>query len=100
SHNSDQQKGRDEKKFLLCRRFDFPLLRVTARYLPKIYRGYDLLSWCVEQWFLLRGLEDAQARGDFPPDEPIDPMMIVALAGRKGFFPMWLSAEPRSNIQS
>jgi hypothetical protein len=100
SHDSDQQKWRDEKKFHLCRHFDFSLLRITARYLPSIYRGYDLLSWCVEQWFLLRGLAEAQSRGELPPDELIDPMMIVGLPGREGLFPMWLSAEPRSKIES
>lgn len=99
SHKSARQRARDENKLALCRHFEFPLLRITAKYLPTIYRSYDLLSWCVDQWFLYRHLADAQARGDLPDDEPLDAMMILSLPGRKGNFPMWLSAEPRSKIQ-
>jgi hypothetical protein len=99
THLDQGQKARDRKKFALCQLFEFPLLRITARYLPTVYRGYDLLSWCVEQWFLSRAFDAAQARGDIPPDESFDPMMIVAGSGRPHPFPMWLSVEPRSAIR-
>lgn len=48
-HGTPQQQRRDQNKSDLCARFHFPLLRINARYLPKSYRGYDLLSWCVDQ---------------------------------------------------
>jgi hypothetical protein len=66
-HDDPEQRKRDDRKAELCRFFAFPLLRITARYLPSVYRGYDLLSWCIDNWFLARGFEEAQQRGDISP---------------------------------
>jgi Protein of unknown function (DUF2726) len=99
THQTGAQQTRDEKKLLLCRRFDFPILRITARYLHSINRNYDLLSWCVEYWFLQREIDQAQASGSVPRDEYLDPMLFVSLPGKTGRFPMWMSAEPKITIQ-
>jgi hypothetical protein len=66
SHGAKQQRTRDEKKDEICRHLGFPLLRITSRYLPAIYRSYDLLSWCIEQWFLSQAFTEAQGRGEAP----------------------------------
>lgn len=99
THRTKAQQTRDHKKLLLCRRFEFPILRITAPYLHSINSNYDLLSWCVEYWFLQRGIDEAQASGSIPPDEYLDPMLFVSLPGKTGRFPMWMSADPKIKIQ-
>lgn len=100
THQTKVQQARDDKKLLLCQRFEFPILRITARYLHSINSNYDLLSWCVEYWFLQREIDDAQASGSVPPDEYLDPMLFVSLPGKAGRFPMWMSADPRIRIRA
>ena len=96
--NSDQQE-RDKKKNGLCKYFGFPLLRINSNHLPKKYKEYDLLSWCVENWFLSIEFKKAQEDGHVPWDEPYDPMMFINLPGRKSKFPMRLASEVRLKIQ-
>ena len=60
-HAQDRQRRRDMQKFKLCRRFEFPMLRITAEYLPPhLYRGYDMLTWCIESWFHLPAFREAR----------------------------------------
>ena len=59
----------------------------------------DLLSWLVEVWFLDRAFADAQERGELPWDEDFDPICVVAMAGRNGSFPLWLSAPVQTGIE-
>ena len=96
--NKDQQ-ARDKKKELLCKKFDFPLLRINNRYLPKTYRGLDLLSWFVEVWFTWVWFEKAQESGEVPLDEIFMPSMMVTIPGYDKQFPLYLSAPIRNKIQ-
>jgi hypothetical protein len=98
SHQETVQANRDSKKDRLCERFQFPILRINAEYLNRKYRNLDLLTWFVEVWFLAKGFDEAQARGDVPQDEPFDPCMIIAIPGLKGQFPLWLSAAPEHDL--
>lgn len=98
-HREEMHIARDEKKNNLCKIFDFPILRINARYLNKKYRNFDLLSWFVEVWFFREEFFKAQEQGLIPWDEPCDPMLIMRLPGRKERFPLWLSADQLIKIQ-
>ena len=99
THQTEKQRARDDQKLSLCKRFGFPILRITERYLHSINTNYDLLSWCLEYWFLQREIDKAQTSGNIPPDEYLDPMLFLALRGKTGRFPMWISADPKIKIQ-
>jgi hypothetical protein len=47
SHDKPEQARRDIQKNSLCERFQFPILRINARYLVRKYGTFDLLSWFV-----------------------------------------------------
>jgi hypothetical protein len=98
-HDASDQQHRDSQKNSLCECFHFPLLRINARYLPKKYRNFDLLTWFVEVWFFQDAFNKAQEDGAVPADEICDPFMVLALPGRKERFPLWLSAELRARIE-
>lgn len=98
SHRDAAQVNRDSKKDLLCERFQLPVLRINAEYLNRRYGELDLLTWFVEVWFLSRDFDEAQARGEVPPDEPFDPCMFMVIPGLKGRFPLWLSAGPEIKV--
>lgn len=98
-HTNQRQQARDKIKTELCRKFDFPLLRINSNYLKKAYRGMDLLSWFVEVWFAWGLFEKAQASGEVPEDEIFMPQMMVNLPGYDKQFPLWLSAPIRNKIQ-
>ena len=80
-HLSDVQRRRDAQKDALCVRFEYPLLRINARYLHKDYRDMDLLSWFVHMWFASEMLSLAQAGGSIPWDEPLDPQWLMSVRG-------------------
>jgi len=98
-HTKRKQQDRDKIKNQLCRKFDFPLLRINSNYLKKAYRGMDLLSWFVEVWFAWVWFERAQASGEVPADEIFMPQMMVNIPEYDKQFPLWLSAPIRNKIQ-
>jgi len=98
-HETDKQITRDNKKHKICKIFDFPLLRINARYLDRNYRGFDLLSWFVEVWFTREIFFNAYKAGIIPEDEMFDPSLIFELPGRKGTFPLWLSKDALNQIR-
>lgn len=70
-HKSDASAiRRDELKNNICRRFDFPLLRITSDYFKKIGQFPTILSWITELYFLQEIFYDAQDKGQIPLDEP------------------------------
>lgn len=98
-HRTETQKIRDEIKNRLVNRFDLPLLRINSRYLEKKYRNLDLLSWCVEVWFLAESFYVAQENGTVPYDEPFAPESIFSLSGNEKRFPFFLSFDIRNEIR-
>lgn len=93
AHSKPPSAERDRKKAALCERFQCPLLRITSRYLSPVYRGMNLLSWCIEAWFVQRAFETEQAAGHIPFDEPFDALAICRMSGNPNRFPLWLSCD-------
>lgn len=94
--SSSEQMRRDRTKDAICARTGFPLLRIDRSYLDEKFRGFVLLSWIMEVWFLARGFEQAQADGSIPQDEIFAPEFIVATSATKPIdFPFDLSLEIR-----
>lgn len=60
---------RDSYKNNICDRLGFPLLRIDAEYL-KTYRKWTVLGWLIELFFTYEAFNEAQERGEIPPDEP------------------------------
>jgi len=98
-HRTETQKFRDQIKNRLVSRFDLPLLRINTRYLEKKYRNLDLLSWCIEVWFLADAFYAAQKNGTVPYDEPFAPESIYSLSGNNKKFPFFLSFDIRNAIR-
>lgn len=61
---------RDKLKNNICRKFDFPLLRITSEYFEKIGRFPTILSWITELHFLQELFYVAQNKGEIPLNEP------------------------------
>ncbi|PED69294.1 DUF2726 domain-containing protein [Bacillus pseudomycoides] len=98
-HRTETQKFRDEIKNRLVKRFDLPLLRINSLYLEEKYRNLDLLSWCVEVWFLAEYFYEAQENGTVPYDEPFAPESIFSLSGNEKKFPFFLSFDIKNEIR-
>src|ERR1019366_8219683 len=60
THRTVIQIQRDRTKNELCEEFEYPLLRINARYLDRKYRGYDLLSYFVDVWYHGKAFCEAQ----------------------------------------
>ncbi|MEC1177243.1 DUF2726 domain-containing protein [Metasolibacillus meyeri] len=99
SHRTEIQKSRDEIKNRLVKRFNLPLLRINSLYLEEKYRNLDLLSWCVEVWFLAEYFYKAQEDGTIPYDEPFSPESILFTSGNEKKFPFFLSFDIRNEIK-
>lgn len=60
----------DELKNNICRKLNFPLLRITSAYFEKIGRFPTILNWITELYFLRKAFDIAQEKGEIPLDEP------------------------------
>lgn len=100
SHRTEAQRFRDNIKNRLTNRFDLPLLRINSQYLKKKYRDLDLLSWCVEIWFLADSFYAAQENGTVPYNEQFDPETIYSISGNEKKFPFFLSFDIRNEIRT
>jgi hypothetical protein len=89
----------DRKKNALCDTMGLPLARVRDEHVFQKARGIDYLSWLTELFFGARALQEAQARGHIPDDEPLNPMMFVSHPHVPGRFPLWLSAVVRITFE-
>ncbi len=98
-HQEANQKARDDRKNALCDHFKFPLLRINSKYVNRIYRQLDLLTWFVECWFMQQGIHEAYESGHIPMDDYVDSLSVISIEGIEGRFPLWLSAEPLTIIR-
>ncbi|GAB6275382.1 MAG: hypothetical protein STSR0004_22490 [Peptococcaceae bacterium] len=98
-HEQKIQKERDRKKISLCKRFEFPLLKITSKFLSDTYRSMDILTWFIEVWFLKEEFYKQQEAGNIPYDEPFDPMNIMYDPTKQEHFPFWLSLPILVEIQ-
>lgn len=89
---SEEQISRDQLKDMLCEHFHHSLLRINSRYLSEEFRGFDLLTYFVDVWFLEQAFYDAQEKGLVQYDEGFDACFIYSngeAGARK--WPYWLS---------
>lgn len=98
-HATGRQSARDERKNRLCKRFDFPLLRIVSRYVSRSVHGMNLLTWLVEVWFAAEDFQEAREDGQVQYDEPFDPMFILRTSGRDQAFPYWLARPALVQVQ-
>lgn len=99
SHRTPVQRSRDAKKNVLCKRFEFPLLRINDNYLRPIANRMNLLTWIIESWFYKEAFYEAQLAGNIPPYEPCDPAMIVHSPGYSDPFPYNLGYDARIRLR-
>ncbi|WP_414513851.1 DUF2726 domain-containing protein [Nostoc sp. PCC 9305] len=97
SHNAPEQIRRDNQKNALFNYFNKPILRINSKYLEPKYRGFDLLTYLVEIWFIEKSFYEAQEHGNIPLDEIFDATFVIH-DGKKQF-PYWLSLEQQIIIQ-
>lgn len=67
---------RDGMKNAICERLGLPLLRIDADFLRRM-KGFRLLAWLVELWFLDEAFYKAQHSGYIPWDEPFNPWGVI-----------------------
>jgi hypothetical protein len=80
---------RDAMKDAICERLGLPLLRVDADFLRTV-KGFRLLAWLVELWFLDEAIVEAQESGGVPWDEPFDAYSVVEPDARGwDHLPVW-----------
>lgn len=90
---------RDALKNELCERFALPLARIDHRHMNISARGLNAVTWLAELEFTYRAMEGAQARGQIPDDEPLDPMMIYSWGHSSEKFPLDLALETRARTR-
>jgi len=97
SHIQPEQIRRDNQKNFLFEHFKKPLLRINSKYLEPKYRGFDLLTYLVEVWFLKKDFLEAQECSQIPLDAIFDPALIIHDSKQK--FPYWISLERQVSIE-
>jgi hypothetical protein len=98
THETAQVQANDRRKNELCQRLGLPLARVRDEHTFQRARGLNYLTWLAEVFFAFKSLSDAQDRGDFPLDEPPDPLSFVSIPSLQGRFPLFLSAAARTRL--
>lgn len=98
-HSTAVQKARDAKKDELCRRADFPILRINSRYLSREFGSMSLVAWIMDVFELQKGFYKAQEEGAIPPDEPFDPFFFMGVDSGEERFPYWFSAKSRIKLR-
>ncbi|MCF4125739.1 DUF2726 domain-containing protein [Methylobacterium sp. SyP6R] len=99
-HTTPTQISRDSKKDELCKRDNFPILRINSRYLNKNFGPMSLVAWIIDVYELQTEFERLQVDGQIPPDEPFDPFFMMSIDAAEERFPYWLSAKPRIYIRN
>jgi hypothetical protein len=98
SHEDIEQKERDEKKNRLCKKFKFPLLRISSEYINQKYGSMTILNWFIEVWFAGEYFRKAQETGQIPYDEPFMPMSFACIPGYQLYYPLFLSKKVRNKM--
>jgi hypothetical protein len=101
SHATPRSKVLDKNKDAICRKFNFPLLRIKINYLPKRYNNLSLLEWIIDVYYLAQAFDEAQEKGYVPYDEPFDPFFITITNedGHTRRFPYWISRNANLALQ-
>lgn len=100
THITPEQSRRDVVKNHLLKQFGHSFIRINSRYLDKKYRGWDLLTYFIDIWFLSEAFDEAQQLGYIPYDEPFDPASIISDGIPGGhLWPYRLSIEHQKRIE-
>jgi hypothetical protein len=102
THAEEEQHRKDILKNTICRRFNYPLLRINTNYLNKQYMNdVTLLAWIIDVHYLELAFYEEQKKGQVPYDEPFDPFLMVSSDASTRLFdyPYWLSADVRVKVQ-
>lgn len=101
-HDMPRIKDLDAKKDMLCRIFDFPLLRIKISYLPKRYNNLSLLEWIIDVYCLEQAFYEAQEKGHVPCDESFDPLILSTTdaASNTRRYPYWISRNANLAIRN
>lgn len=97
-HATDVQAARDAKKDELCKRDEFPILRINSRYLGNEFGRMSLLAWIMDVHQMQEAFHDAQAQGGVPADEPFDPFWWMGLTPGEVQFPYMLAGAARDSL--
>jgi hypothetical protein len=76
-HDTADARRRDAMKNRICQHLGLPLLRIDADYLRTV-KGFRLLAWLVDLWFMEQAFYEAQERGEIPLDEPFSPYAVMS----------------------
>jgi len=98
-HSTAEQVARDTKKDELCRRANFPILRINSRYISREFGSLSLVAWIMDVYELQEEFCRMQERGVIPPDEPFDHFFMMSVEPGGERFPYWFSAKPRVRLQ-
>lgn len=98
-HATDVQAARDAKKDELCKRGEFPILRINSRYLNNDFGRMSLLAWIMDVHQMQEAFNDAQSRGSIAADEPFDPFWWMGVRPGEDRFPYMLAGAARDSIQ-
>ncbi|MEN5229745.1 DUF2726 domain-containing protein [Brevundimonas naejangsanensis] len=99
-HSTQVQAARDAKKDELCKRAEFPILRINSRYLTNEFGKMSLLAWIMDVHEMQEEFHRIQAYGGIAADEPFDPFWLMSTAPGEDRFPYMLAGAARESIRS
>jgi hypothetical protein len=98
-HSTDVQAARDAKKDELCKRADFPILRINSRYLTNDFGKMTLLAWIMDVREMQEEFYRIQERGGIAADEPFDPFWLMSTTPGEDRFPYMLAGAARERLR-
>jgi hypothetical protein len=98
-HSTEVQAARDAKKDELCKRAEFPILRINSRYLTHDFGKMSLLAWIMDVHEMQQEFYRIQERGGIAADEPFDPFWMMSTTPWEDRFPYMLAGEARERIR-
>lgn len=97
-HSTEVQAARDAKKDELCKRAEFPILRINSRYLTNEFGRMTLLAWIMDVHEMQEEFHRIQERGGIAPDEPFDPFWLMSTTPGEDRFPYMLAGAARDRL--
>jgi hypothetical protein len=88
-HQDPKQVRADRTKNRICREVALPIIRIGPTQLRKTYRGFNILAYLIEYWFIEQQIESAYQSG-IDRSELFDPTDMLFEAGNSAEFPFQL----------
>ena len=99
THRDPIQRARDKKKNALCKYFRFPLLRIKQDHISRKFGDLTVLGWIVDVYQMKLGFDEAQAKGQIPPEESFDPLYLSVSTKPNSMFPYWISRHAQTEVK-